>query len=383
MTRTTGRAATIVGAGIGGLATALALGRDGWTTDVRERASSLDPAGTGLVLAPNAVWALRALGVAEQVAEEATVLTGTALRAADGRWLSRVRTADVAARCGAPALGVVRSHLVDVLADAVGHGAVRLGHDVTDPEELDGDLVVGADGIGSVVRRTWWPDRRPRYAGYTAWRALVGGLDAAPGAMPGLATETWGRGERFGVVPVGRGQVYVYATAAAPPRADLGDDHAELRRRFGRWHDPIPQLLEALADAQVLRHDIHDVDGLGSLHRTGPTAVALVGDAGHAMEPNLGQGAGTALEDAVELAHWLGVEASTDAGLERYSRSRLPRVTSMASRSRQIGRLTLLTNPALVAARNGAVALTPDRLGRSGAVAVADWRPPTPTEEHP
>lgn len=367
------RTATIVGAGIGGLATALALGRAGYDVEVLERATSIDGGGAGLALAPNAVHALRALGVADEVVAGATVLGSTVLRSARGRDLSRVRTDEVAERCGAPAIGVTRAALVEVLATALGPGVVRLGQEVADPRDLRLGLVVGADGIGSVVRRSWWPDRWPRYAGYTAWRALVQDQDCGPSRT---ATETWGSGERFGMVPVGRGELYVYATASMPPQQAIPDDMSELRRRFSSWHDPIPQVLDRLAGATILRHDVSELAAPPSLHLcTGQRVVALVGDAGHAMQPNLGQGAGTALEDAVELAYWLG-SGPIEQALARYSASRLSRVGPMTRRSRQVGRIAQLRSPALAAVRNAAFRAAPDRAGHTAAVAVAGWRPP-------
>lgn len=373
-----------MGAGIGGLASALALKRLGWEVAVHERAPRLAHSGAGLVLAPNAVWALRSLDLADAVGARATALEGSGLRRPDGTWISRVDAEAVAHRTGAPALGVMRSDLVDVLAGALGRELIELGSEITDVSDLATNLVVGADGIGSHVRRSKWPDHPPpRYAGYAAWRALVPHPDPASY----VASETWGRGQRFGVVPVGRGQAYLYATASCAEDADHGSSVDELRRRFGRWHAPIPTLLDALDGATVLHHDVYDLHpSLTDLHRSpeqGSTAVVLVGDAAHAMEPNLGQGAGTALEDAVVLAHCLGENADIATAVIRYSRARVPRVAALSRLARRMGRVAQLEQPILVSARDALIALTPDRLARNAAAGAAGWRPPRPTsQEH-
>jgi 2-polyprenyl-6-methoxyphenol hydroxylase-like FAD-dependent oxidoreductase len=382
--------AVIVGGGIGGLTAGIALRRAGWSVTVCERAAGLEPVGAGLFVWPNAVRALRAVGLADALLARANVLDATGVRRPDGRWLSRLDGAAVERRHGEPLLAIARADLIAVLASALPAGALRLGVPVTtvhdggagEPalvrcgdETLTADLVVGADGIGSVVRTSTWPDQPPpTYRGYTAWRALV----RAPAITTRHAGETWGRGERFGIVPLGGDRFYVYATANAPAGARAADEPAELRRRFGRWHDPIPALLARVERGTVLRHDVFAIEPpRGRMHHG---RVALLGDAAHAMEPNLGQGACLAIEDAVVLAHALASAPPPGvAGLERYSDARTPRVTRLARRSRLLGRLTQTSATVLVAARDTATRLMPDGLAARGFDDAAGWRPPGPT----
>ncbi|TDD38944.1 FAD-dependent monooxygenase [Saccharopolyspora elongata] len=154
------------------------------------------------------------------------------------------------------------------------------------------DLVVGADGIGSTTRRSiWGPQPAPRYAGYSTWRMIVATRPV------GEAAETWGRGERFGYSPLPDGRTYCYAMVNAPQ--SRGGGLTELRERFRDWHTPIPALLDGAQEADVLHHDTYELPDLDT-YVAGK--VALLGDAAHAMTPNLGQGACLALEDAVVLA---------------------------------------------------------------------------------
>jgi 2-polyprenyl-6-methoxyphenol hydroxylase-like FAD-dependent oxidoreductase len=217
--------AIIIGGGIAGLASALALTRRGWEVEVLERAPEFTEVGAGLSLWPNALRALDALGVGEAVRGQA-VLTGQAgIRDAAGRWLSRVDTAELARRYGPTAM-IHRASLLAVLRAAVPDEALRPGITVTAvrPDgtvahsggQARADLVVGADGVRSVTRQSVWPDApAPRYAGYTSWRVVT------PPVPITELSESWGLGERFGYSPLQDGRIYCYATANAPkaPRA--------------------------------------------------------------------------------------------------------------------------------------------------------------------
>lgn len=372
-------AAAVIGGGIGGLATALALQRIGWQVTVRERQRSLDGGGAGLVLWPNAMHCLAALGVEEAVRSRAAPLTGSTIRRTDGRVLARM-TLDPRTVEGQPPLGIVRADLVEVLAAALDPGVIRLGAEITPaeipPEVTDADLVVGADGVRSVVRSSVEPGVIPVHRGYTVWRALVPASVASLGGSAQLV-ETWGAGLRLGMVPAGPDATYVYAAAAAPEGERSGDELAELRGRYADWHAPIPDLLGVVEPETLLRHDIHDLPpGRTRLHLG---RVVLVGDAGHAMEPNLGQGAGLAIEDAVVLAHSLSTAPSVEDALAVYSAARSPRVTALARQSRQVGLLARLDRPLAVALRDLAVLATPDRLSRRASSTATGWRPPAIT----
>ena len=384
----------IVGGGIGGLAAAIGLHRTGWTVTVCERSTTGRQIGAGLTLWPNAVHALHALGLADALQSRGVALSGSGVRRPDGRWLSRTTADQVISRHGRPQVAILRADLVELLASALPPGCLRHGADVTDidaggPDRqasvrygdqlLHADLVVAADGIHSRVRRTLWPAHPPaEHRGYLAWRAVV----RAPATGSGPAGETWGRGERFGVVPMGHDRVYLYATANTGPRGPRAgsgagvEDLAEPRHRFGRWHDPVPALIDAIEPGALVCHDIMAVQpSLRHLHHG---RVVLLGDAAHAMEPNLGQGAGLAVEDAVVLAHAVAEASSVVAGLAGYDRARVGRVTRLARQSRLLGRLTQSPSAVVSALRDNTVRLIPDRFALHGFDAAAGWHPPTP-----
>src|SRR5262245_21381095 len=222
--------------------------------------------------------ALARLGVGDAVAARGAAAKRSAILTSAGRELTQVP----------PDLleGTVAIHRADlqaVLGQAAGE--VRLGVEVTAVElgaeavivrtegggEERGDLAVGADGLGTVVRRAI-ADAPPRYAGYTAWRGV------SPVAIqPGCLTESWGVGERFGLVDIGGGRTYWFATKNAregEPDEPAGRK-AEIRRRFSSWHEPIAAVSEAANEDEILRNDVHY---LQPLQRWSSGRIVLLGD---------------------------------------------------------------------------------------------------------
>ncbi|MET9612118.1 FAD-dependent oxidoreductase [Kitasatospora indigofera] len=378
------RHAVVVGAGIGGLTAAIALHRRGWQVTVCERAPGPPATGAGIGLAPNALRALAAVGVDVARAVGGLVPVTMGVRRSDGRWLTRAGTADMAARYGMAPIAVPRPALAATLAAALPPDALRHGTAVTAVDDaadrptvrtasgpdLPADLVVAADGIHSPLRRAYFPDHPGlHYIGETAWRAVVDAPDLRIPAM----SETWGRGERFGVTPLSDGRFYLYATTTAPAGTRSADPRAELRRRFGSWHDPIPALLDRVGRLEpddVLQNDLYDL--AAPLPRLHHGRIAWLGDAAHAMAPNLGQGGCQAIEDAVVLAHLLPAGDSGEgrdavpAALAGYTAARRDRTDAVRVRARRAGRLGALRNPLAVAARDLVLRATPARLALRG-----------------
>ncbi|MFI6063825.1 FAD-dependent oxidoreductase [Micromonospora sp. NPDC051227] len=380
--------AVVVGGGIGGLSAALALHRHGWRVTVLERAAELREVGAGLSLMANAVRGVDALGLGPALRQGGHGEAPGGIRDQHGRWLSRVDAAEMIRQLGTTALGVHRATLHRTLREALPasslHTNASMEHVESGPDRaevrylgsdgshtLDADLVVGADGLRSRVRAQLWPQHPgPVYAGSTTWRAAIAFPDPIPAAI------TWGPGAEFGMVPIGDGQLYWYGALNAPPGGHAPDELAALREHFGDWHAPIPELLAATPPEAVLRNDIHYLAAPLPSYVRG--RVALLGDAAHAMTPNLGQGAGQAIEDAVVLgAVCAGGAKEVPAALAAYDEQRRPRSQSVARASYAAGRFgQQLHNPVAFAMRTVALRLIPSRLALRSMARYADWRPP-------
>lgn len=353
-----GRKALVIGGGIGGLATAIALQQIGFTVELFERVVTLREVGAGLSLWANAIKALAYLSLGDAVRALALPETAGGIRTAQGALLMQTANAQLQTKFGELSVMVHRAELHDLLRTALGQ-PLRLGMAcvavTTDAqgvavrfdngEEVRGDLVVGADGLHSQVRAGLHGQQPPTYAGYTAWRGVVT-FDHTRLQIG----ESWGRGARFGQIPMQGGRVYWFAThTTAAGQQSPDGEKAELLRRFGEWHAPIRALIEATPDAAILRNDILDRPPLKSW---GHGRVTLLGDAAHPMTPNLGQGACQALEDAVVLAKQLQATADIERALRAYEALRIPRTTRIVQQSRQVGQVGQWSNPVAVAGRN-------------------------------
>ncbi len=362
--------AIIVGGGIGGLTAAVALRRAGVEAVVFERAGELREIGAGISIWVNAMKALEGLGLAEAVRAAGREEIGGEVRTAGGATLSRIPARTLEERFGRNVL-LTRPDLQRALFAALEEagGSVRTGTEcvgfsqegsglaalLADGREERGDLLVGADGLNSIVRQQLFGDERPRYAGFAAWRGLTDmGRDAE-------GFEAWGRGSVFGLVGLGRGRFYWYGTKNAPEGQEDSDAgrKAEVLERFEGWHEPVPAVIRATPEAGILRNDVYDRE---PLERWGEGRVTLLGDAAHPMTPNLGQGACQAIEDAAELAGCLRDGGDVARALRLYAERRRGRTAEVARRSRLLGRVVQLENPLLCAARNAAVRAMPVRL---------------------
>ena len=360
--------AVVIGGGIGGLTAAIALRRRGIDAEVYERSPVLRDIGAGISLWPNAVKALQKLGLGDLLRPLSLAKADGALRRWDGTFLSRTSARELERRFGGSMLVLHRAELLALLAESVGFSNINLGHSLFDIDTnspgvgvsftngatAHGDILIGADGLHSVVRRWLGHPDRIRYSGYTAWRAVVP-FDYSTF----VPAETWGPGRRFGAFPIRGERVYWFATCNAPEGENDPVDGPQslLLSLFEGWHEPIEDLIRAADDPTILRNDIYDCDPLGEWGRG---RVTLLGDAAHPMTPNLGQGACQAIEDALELAVCLANETSLELGLEKYEKHRIARTGPIVLASRRLGRLAQIEDPLLGRLRDSVLQWTPN-----------------------
>ena len=416
------RSAVVVGAGVGGLATAGALARTGWQVTLLERAERLRADGAGLLLWPNGVRAMRALDLAGGIDAIATAVPYGGIRRPDGT--------PIVARAGAAALGgategrvgrvqpeaggahvtplVVHSEdlhdqLIAGLADGIDirNGiTVRTIRATPDhrPAVSDGrhtweaDLVVGADGAHSTVRARVARQVSVVSAGFAAWRAVIPWY-RAPVLSAALAAggETIGSGYRFQFAVLGergsaggssRGGIYWVATALGAPRPEPAAMQLTLLRRwYSDWHPPIGDLLAATEPGDLVQHAVQELRPAPRSYGfpAGPGGVVLLGDAAHVLPDHLGQGPSLAFEDAATLRSVM-LDAipggSLRDALDAYSRARLPRAEKLARQSRRVGTVLQARGRFTQRARDAALGAFSPRLLDKTAAEAAAWSPP-------
>ncbi|AYA37036.1 FAD-dependent oxidoreductase [Hymenobacter oligotrophus] len=366
----------IIGAGIAGLATALALHRQGHKVAVYEAAPALREIGAGVVLGANAMRALGHLGLHDAVHAAGFAVTRISLLDQAGGVLNDIDTRPFTERVGYDNLAIHRADLQRVLLAQLPPGVLHLGKALARFEQLgnqvtayfaDGsaataDALLAADGIRSRARLQLLPHSQPRYAGYTCWRGVTDG--SALQLPAGRSTESWGAAGRFGVVPLANGQVYWFAciNSAVPQNpACKALRLADLQKHFTHFHAPIPELLALTTDEQVIWGDIID---LKPLRQFAFGRVLLLGDAAHATTPNMGQGAGQAVEDAAMLARCLSEQPALQAAFRLFEQRRLPRTTRIVRQSWQLGQVAQFSRPWLVQLRNAVMRRVPSSLNR-------------------
>ncbi|HEV7648897.1 MAG TPA: FAD-dependent monooxygenase [Actinophytocola sp.] len=378
----TERTAVVVGGGIGGLAAAAGLHARGWTVRVLEQAPAFTEVGAGISLWPNAFRALATVGVTD-LGEDRIGLAG-GLRDWRGRWIVRMDDTALATRHTGSAVVAHRAELLSALLERVPAECRLPGAPVRgvrlagrravvsyDGGSISADLVVGADGVRSVVRGALWRAAAPPvYAGQTVWRIVMprpAGLDTF--GVQAWA-ETWGPGGVFGMFPMPDDRIYCYATATVAAGGEGG--LAELRERFRDWCDPIPAVLAAASPEHVLRNDIYYLPRLQT-YTHGP--VVLLGDAAHAMTPNLGQGGCQALEDAATLAV-LAAGPDLATALRRYDELRRQRTQRLWKESLQGGTLSHLVPAPARVVRNAVLRALPRSLFLRHLTRPFSWQPP-------
>jgi 2-polyprenyl-6-methoxyphenol hydroxylase-like FAD-dependent oxidoreductase len=355
----------IVGAGIGGLTAAIALRRAGIDAVVLERAKSVDAlsVGAGIHLWGNALQALQAIGMGEAVADAGTPVTAHRYLTRRGRSVGTLRVGKASQKMGAPTVGVTRTELHRTLVGALEPGVLRLncacvGFEqdsrgvvarLADGREEHGDILVGADGINSVVRKQLHGWTEPRYSGITVWRAICD--YTSPQIAVGEMSLYWGAGARIVHYHVSGQRLYWVSMVKSPPgqKDPEGGSKAAVTEIYRGWPQQVQGMIAATDEAAILRVDIADRD---PLKRWGQERVTLLGDAAHPMSPDMAQGAGQSIEDGVSLAVRLRRAADPVSGLQDYERRRIGRANSFVKTSRIVRRMGLMEAPLMCVIRD-------------------------------
>jgi 2-polyprenyl-6-methoxyphenol hydroxylase-like FAD-dependent oxidoreductase len=338
----------IVGGGIAGLALARALRQQGLVSEIIERAVSWPASSTGLYLPGNGVRALGALDLAQQVLARAVCMSHQRILDHAGRQLAEIELGEFWNSVG-PCVGIPRRDLHRILLEGAAGVPMRLGTTLTTLSQENGavtvaftdgstgtyDLVIGADGIHSSIRQLVFGGIRPRHLGQVSWRFLVD--HRAP-------VDTWtamlGARRAFLAMPVGPNRLYCYADLLTPAKQDpTNRDLVQFRALFADFAEPVTSILGELESFESIHFaPIEEIVVDTYAHGR----VVLIGDAAHAMSPNMAEGASMALEDALVLAHMLAAQGSLAGALSMFDERRRTRIRWVRQRTHRRDRIRTL-----------------------------------------
>lgn len=393
----------IIGGGIGGLTTAIALRQFGFEPEVFEQAPILLDVGAAIALWPNATRVLGHLGLGDQILQLSGEMDQVCWQDKTGRLVNQVRIRDPS-MTESPAIALHRADLQNTLLKALPHDSIHLAHSLINFEQTNNeviahfanghsvaaDILIGADGIHSHVRSHLLNDEEPVYRGYTVWRGVSPlSFNSIPART---AIELHGHGQRFGIGPVGGTKIGWWASMNAANtnlkanerRSDQRtfrkgesflpdrrhDTQRELLRLFDGWHRPVIQLIESTASSSILKTGAFD---RRPNKKWGVGQVTLLGDAIHPTTPNFGQGGCMAIEDAMVLARCLRDHEADEQSLRRYEALRYKRTTRITRYSRIYGSIGQWSNVWARAFRRSMFSLVPESVARRLMQIVFDY----------
>lgn len=349
--------AVVIGAGIGGLTLAAALRQVDIDVEVYERATELKAAGSGLGVLSNGGAALEALGIDLGLEKRGQVLRRFGVNDAEGNHIAWFPIPELSEELGLPPTVVIsRSALQQGLLEAVGDtpitlGAAAVGYETrpdgatvrfADGSRAHGDIVIGADGINSAIRRQITGPEPVREAGYVCWLAIV--PFGHPRFPAGSVLHYWGSGQRFGLLDIGHGQTYWFGTKNMPVEraADWQGTKDEIVQAYAGWADEVQAAIRATPEEDIIAIPARD---RAFLEHWGDGRVTLLGDAAHPMLTSLAQGAAMAIEDAVVLAGTLAGADDLTAALRGYEDRRRERTRAMVHASHALSEQEQLEDP--------------------------------------
>ncbi|WP_210365723.1 FAD-dependent monooxygenase [Bacillus sp. REN3] len=351
---------SIIGGGISGLSTAIALQKNGFKAIVYEKDAAYTGPDSGIVLSGNAIRSFMAMGIGEALLSLGVATDTCTLKTETGKVIASF---DYHSPSNIPNyLFIQRSVLHRVLTDALHPDSLHYGKQLSDFSQEgskkvklmfeDGtseetDCLIGCDGGHSLIRKKLIPGSKLTYSGFSCWRGMVENTELKN--IP--FTETWGPKGRFGIAPLPGNSLYWYVFKKAPQQQkDMKDwTSLDLLFNFFSYHDPIQQILEETLDENVVHDELYVLEPLGHFHFGN---VLLMGDSAHASMPNIGQGASQAIEDAISLAKWVSKCKTIEQAFSQYNSHRQARMDMVANEMKIYGRAALVDFPILCSLRN-------------------------------
>ncbi|WP_103068740.1 FAD-dependent monooxygenase [Aquimarina sediminis] len=341
---------TIIGAGIGGLTTAIAFEKYGIEYQLFEKAPALNEVGAGIWLAPNALQVLEHLDILEEIKTKGNSIDRITIGKPDLSSLSDTLQNEVKDTFGYSTIAIHRATLQQLLIEKLPQEKIHLGKAFKESKELNSgrieitfddnstfetDFVIGADGIHSKVRNQIFPESKTRYSGQTCWRGISD--YKIPPDFEHRGIELWGNQIRFGISKVAKDKTYWFAVVLSnvnkKDKKELTKD--TLLRKFSDFDPLIERLISGTPHERIVKNDIIDLAPLDNWYKN---SICLIGDAGHATTPNMGQGGAQAIEDAYYLSNLINDKAGENT-FRLFQQKRKTKVNQIVKKSWSMGKI--------------------------------------------
>ena len=368
---------TIIGAGIGGLTTALALRKKGIEAEIYESAPAFKDVGSGISLGMNATRVFKELGIYEQVLENGYEINSMTVLKPDMKVVSKTDFSRLEKKFGVKNVAIHRFALHNVLLDPLSDVPVHLGHQLTEIQQEDNkigltfqngqttktDILIGSDGLRSAVRQSIFPGSTLRDAGQVCWRGIAKNI--LPCGLPSGLNEIWDKGKRFGFLPVNKTDLYWYAVLDK----GLFRDGLSPHEVYSYYPKEIKDVIKQTPDEKIIFAELWDLKPITKWHQGNS---CLTGDAAHATTPNMGQGACQAIESAYALANNLSTEQHAETAFQKYNHERLKKAHYVVNTSWRVGKLAQSRNPLMAFTRNLAMQAMSAKIKEQNLVKVFD-----------
>lgn len=363
----------IIGGGVAGLSAAIGLQSIGKEFTLFEQSSLLKGIGAGFGLAANAMQALDYLGIKDDVEKIGQHVSNYNILDQYGNILLAPNTEALSEHYQQDNFTIHRADLHEYLLSKIPSDKVILNNRAIRFDQNKGSIciyfedgsqhvckyLIIADGVKSPLRQQLLPSSTARYSGYTCWRATIDNTEI----KLDKGSETWGKNGRFGMTPLIRNRIYWYACVNSKPNNEKYKNYTlnDLKNHFGKYHAPIPQILEGTKNKDLIWNDIIDIKPLKHLAYDN---ILLIGDAGHATTPNMGQGACQALEDVAVLIDELKSKSNVQDAFKSLEKRRLSRTKYITDTSKFIGEVAQWENPMMIFLRNSILKILPTKLAQ-------------------
>jgi len=339
----------IIGAGIGGLTTALIAKQRGINVNIFESSTEIKPVGAGIILANNAMQIFQKLGLQEKIEKVGNRISYIKITDEQLKNISVSELSEFEKKYGVHNIAIHRGELQKILVDEIGYDHIYLSKRLTQIEKTEflkltfedhstfvGKVVIGADGIKSVVRNQLFAESSLRNADQICWRGICE-IDL-PQKYHNELNEAWGKGKRFGFVKISDRKVYWYALANSK---NVKVNDISLTKFYDEFHIDIINIISATQKEQIIVSDIFDLKPIDKWQKDN---VCLIGDAAHATTPNLGQGACQAIEDAYVLGKLLDKGLSIEKAISEYESLRRKKAHMIVNTSWTFGKIAHIEN---------------------------------------